>query len=254
MSATLAMKNIKIRAFGSTTTVPKNAIAKMMYYLHCVSVVIDYHDLKLTNYKNYDEIKAAKLLEIYVMAKLLNPSLFIEKGIFIVDKKLIIDADNQFYEITNETIGLHASKEIVIEGKTVKVLKLMACNDDWLSRHYFKPINEIEDLVNHIKIDESRNYHSQIIDTQTSIRDEDLVITKEFKCCPVTISCPFCRRIITTKTKSKFCCCALCCFLTCTLLYFPVQLCYKRNIFCCNIAHKCPNCGRIIGYYNACED
>ena len=228
MSATLAMKNIKIRAFGSTTTVPKNAIAKMMYYLHCVSVVIDYHDLKLTNYKNYDEIKAAKLLEIYVMAKLLNPALFIEKGIFIVDKKLIIDADNQFYEITNETIGLHASKEIVIEGKTVKVVKLMACNDDWLSRHYFKPINEIEDLVNHIKIDE--------------------------KCCPVTISCPFCRRIITTKTESKFCCCALCCFLTCTLLYFPVQLCYKRNIFCCNVAHKCPNCGRIIGYYNACED
>ena len=54
MSATLAMKNIKIRAFGSTTTVPKNAIAKMMYYLHCVSVVIDYHDLKLTNYKNYE--------------------------------------------------------------------------------------------------------------------------------------------------------------------------------------------------------
>ena len=87
MSATLAMKNIKIRAFGSTTTVPKNAIAKIMYYLHCVSVVIDYHDLKLTNYKNYDEIKAAKLLEIYVMAKLLNPALFIEKGIFIVDKK-----------------------------------------------------------------------------------------------------------------------------------------------------------------------
>ena len=237
MSATLAMKNIKIRAFGSTTTVPKNAIAKMMYYLHCVSVVIDYQDLNLTNYKNYDEIKAAKLLEIYVMAKLLNPALFIEKGIFIVDKKLIIDADNQFYEITNETIGLHASKEIVIEGKTVKVVKLMACNDDWLSRHYFKPINEIEDLVNHIKIDESRNYHSQIIDTQTSIRDD-----------------PFCRRIITTKTESKFCCCALCCFLTCTLLYFPVQLCYKRNIFCCNVAHKCPKCGRIIGYYNACED
>ena len=70
MSATLAMKNIKIRAFGSTTRVPKNAIAKIMYYLHCVSVVIDYQDLKLTNYKNYDEIKAAKLLEIYVMAKL----------------------------------------------------------------------------------------------------------------------------------------------------------------------------------------
>jgi len=44
MSATLGMKNIKVKAFGSTTTVPNNAIARLMYYLDCVYVVIDYED------------------------------------------------------------------------------------------------------------------------------------------------------------------------------------------------------------------
>ena len=69
MSATLAMKNVKVRAFGTTTTVPDNAIAKLMYYLHCVSVVIDYHDRTLTDYQNYDELTSEELLAIYLLAK-----------------------------------------------------------------------------------------------------------------------------------------------------------------------------------------
>ena len=70
MSATLALKNVKIRAFGNTTTIPNNAIAKMMYYLHCVSVVIDYHDRTLTDYQNYDELTGEQLLAIYLLVKL----------------------------------------------------------------------------------------------------------------------------------------------------------------------------------------
>ena len=85
----MGKKNIKVKAFGSTTTVPNNAIARLMYYLDCVYVVIDYEDRTLTDYQNYNEISGEKFVEIYHQAKLMNPSKFIKDGIFIVDQKFL---------------------------------------------------------------------------------------------------------------------------------------------------------------------
>ncbi len=57
---------------------------------------------------------------------------------------MLVDSNNQFYRIEDERIGIHVSQELIIGGSSVKVLKLMACNDTWLSRNYFNPIKEIE--------------------------------------------------------------------------------------------------------------
>ena len=99
MSATFAMKNVKVRAFGTLTTVPNNAIAKLMYYLDCVATVIDYHDRTLTDYANYNELSGEELVTVYQVAKLLNPSLFINAGIFTINQDLLFDTNNQFYEM-----------------------------------------------------------------------------------------------------------------------------------------------------------
>ena len=120
MSATLARKNLQIRAFGSKANVPKNPIANLMYYLNCVATVIDYHDPLLTDYHNYDLLSGEELLAVYQLATLLNPQLFIQAGIFIVDQNLLLDFSNQFYEITDETIGIHVNSEIIIGGKSFK--------------------------------------------------------------------------------------------------------------------------------------
>jgi len=125
MSATLAMKNVKVRAFGTKVTVPNNAMASLMYYLDCVSTVIDYKDRSLTDFQNYDELTGEELVAVYALAKIFHPSIFINAGIFIIDQKLLFGNSNQFYEITDETIGFHANREIVIGGKVRKVLKLM---------------------------------------------------------------------------------------------------------------------------------
>jgi hypothetical protein len=126
MSATLGMKNIKVRAFGELTNVPNNAIARLMYYLDCVAAVIEYNDRTLTDYQNYDVLSGEELLAVYQLAKKYDPSFFKKNGIFIVSQNLLSDTDNQFYEITDETVGFHVNKEIIIGGKTVKVLKVMA--------------------------------------------------------------------------------------------------------------------------------
>lgn len=250
MSSTLAMKNIKVRAFGTLTNVPNNAIAKLMYYLHCVATVIDYNDPTLTDYQNYNELSGEELLAVYNIAKLLNPSIFCNAGIFIVNPNLLFDLDNQFYEIYDETIGFHVNKEIMIGGKLVKVLKVMACNHIWLSNNYYMPIKEIDRLV----IDIKNSYQSQTINTDNSFGEKQVIITRtEFRSYPITMTCPFCRSLITTKTESKLNFVACCCCLFFTLLYCCVQLCSNRNVCCCDIIHKCPKCGSILGHYNSCD-
>ena len=88
MSATFAMKNVKVRAFGTETTVPNNAIALLMYYLDCVSTVIEYKDSRLTDYQNYDELSGEELVTVYELAKLFHPSIFINAGNFYCRSKI----------------------------------------------------------------------------------------------------------------------------------------------------------------------
>ena len=51
MEVTLVADKLNISGFGSTTQVPNNDIAKLMYYIDCVCTVIDYKkDSFLTDY------------------------------------------------------------------------------------------------------------------------------------------------------------------------------------------------------------
>ena len=251
MSATLAMKNIKVRAFGTTTTVPNNSIALLMYYLNCVATVIDVDDRRLTDYQNFDELSGEELVTVYALAKVFHPSIFINAGIFIVDPKLLFDTSNQFYEITDETIGVHVNTEIMIGGKVRKVRKLMACNNKWLSENYFMPIQELDDIVR--RVEEENNYRSQVVTTTTTAYIEKPVyVNTNFKSSSVSMTCPFCRKTITTKTKAKINFLACFCCLMFNILYCCVQICGGKNPCCCDISHICPNCGKIVGHYDSC--
>ena len=53
MSASLNYQSLDVRPFGETTTVPNDDLAKLMYYLQCVSVVIRLDGFeRYTDYKN----------------------------------------------------------------------------------------------------------------------------------------------------------------------------------------------------------
>ena len=236
MSATLGMKNTTVKMFGGKANVPNNTMAKLMYYLHCVVTVIQYENSVLTDYQNYDELSGKELLAVYDVAKLLNPSLFINAGIFILDQRLLVDTDNQFYEITDETVGVHVNQEIMIGGRSVKVLKIMACNMLWLHRNYYRPIQEIDSLI--------RDYLAK--EQKTPITSPD------YGSVPITMTCPYCEKYIKTKTEDKFQILACVCCLIFSIFYCCFQICRERNLCCCNTSHRCPNCGKYLGSYDAC--
>ena len=236
MSATLGMKNTTVKMFGGKANVPNNIMAKLMYYLHCVVTVIQYENSVLTDYQNYDELSGKELLAVYDVAKLLNPSLFINAGIFILDQRLLVDTDNQFYEITDETVGVHVNQEIMIGGRSVKVLKIMACNMLWLNRNYYRPIQEIDSLI--------RDYLAK--EQKTPITSPD------YGSVPITMTCPYCEKYIKTKTEDKFQILACVCCLIFSIFYCCFQICREKNLCCCNTSHRCPNCGKYLGSYDAC--
>ena len=62
------LKNTGVKMFGYKIVIPDNALAKIMYYLNCVAVVIDYQDSVLTDYKNYGELSEEQLLIVYELA------------------------------------------------------------------------------------------------------------------------------------------------------------------------------------------
>ena len=152
------VQNSRVYAFGERTSVPNDNVAKLMYYLSCVDIVINYNEIdRLTDYQNYDLLTKDDMVELFKLVLLFNPKIFIDAGIFIIDESLLpYDLDNQFYKITDERIGIYVNDEIMIGGRNVKVLKVMACNEDWLVRNYYRPWKNLFELYDQYKRSQTR--------------------------------------------------------------------------------------------------
>ena len=262
MSATLGVNKLKIEAYGTKTTVPDNNIAKLMYYLDCVLIVIEYdRNSKLTDYQHYYNLNNEEKKAVVQLAILFNPKLFIDEGIFVVNSDLLPDSlGNKFYKITDETIGVHVNQQVMIGGRAVKVLNIMACNSSWLNRNYFIPLERIRNEIRNRSLPTQQNYLNS--ETRVIPYNQPIVVnqytpaiirTYEFGTNPITITCPFCKIPITTETECEFNCCSCClCLLVGCLFFMCIQLCRGKSICCNDIIHRCPNCRRYLGKYSSC--
>ena len=75
----------------------------------------------------------------------------------------------------------------------------------------------------------------------------------EYKTTPVCITCPSCRRNMTTVITKRFNCCAcLLCYCTGILCFICIQLCRGKDFCCYDVDHTCPHCNAIVGTYTPC--
>ena len=168
MSATLGYSQLKFERIGVKTTVPNNDVAKLMYYLSCVLNVIKYEqqNSKLTDYANYYNLNEEEKDVLLSLVLLFNPAIFLEAKIFLVAPSLLTNNNaNDFFKITDERIGIHVSEQIMIGGKSVKVMKIMVCSQSWLEKYYFIPfkncLEEKNNERNNVAIYSSRNISSR---------------------------------------------------------------------------------------------
>ena len=138
MSLDLNYQSLGVKTTGSSTTVPDNNLAKLMYYLDCVFAVIlsDDDTDRYTDYHNYDLLSAEEEQVVLGLVALFNPKIMIKLGLFIIDSRFLLsNKDNEFFEITDSRLGIHVNSEVMIGGVYRKVKNVMFCNNYWINQY-----------------------------------------------------------------------------------------------------------------------
>jgi hypothetical protein len=183
--------------------------------------------------------------------------------LLLVQDLLPDSSGNKFYKITDERIGVHVSQQVMIGGRAVKVLNIMACNSSWINRNYITPLERITNEIKNRSLQTQQNYpainseqrvitysNRQVVVNQST---PTIIGTSEFGTSPISLNCPFCYRPITTDTECECNGCSCClCLLTCCICYMCIQSCRGKSVCCCDYTHKCPNCGHFLGKYSSC--
>ena len=81
----------------------------------------------------------------------------------------------------------------------------------------------------------------------------NIVANQAFGTQPVSITCQFCNKPVTTTVNKTCNCCTCClCWVTGLFVWICIQCCRKKEINCCDATHYCPNCGQMLGHYESC--
>ena len=84
MNIGLTSKRIAVRDTTREVFIPGNPKAKLMYYLNCISVVLNTNKLsRYINYSQYYLIPDSEIPEIVALALLFSPEIMIKSRIFI---------------------------------------------------------------------------------------------------------------------------------------------------------------------------
>lgn len=145
--AVLVRQGVHVEAIGSSVTIPNNNIAKLMYYLNCMSACLeDFIPAEFTNYSKYASLDNETRAAVVAIAILLDPEQILGKVVFVVkpNNPILQGSSNKFYKITEATQVLagRATFEgaILIEGRTVEVSKIMFCTEDWYKKFLLDPL------------------------------------------------------------------------------------------------------------------
>ena len=142
MSLDLGFQSLDVKLTGKTVYVPDNYLAKLMYYLSCVAVVLEINENnKLLEYQNYYLLSEKEEELVVIFAILFSPKILKEKYLFLVGEKFVPPGTgNEFFELTNNKFGVHISSEVIIGGVSRKVLQFMGCTESWLEKNYYNPL------------------------------------------------------------------------------------------------------------------
>ena len=102
----------------------------------------------------------------------------VDLSLFIVSSNLVPNGKpNEFYQITDDKIRVHVNSEVVIGGRVIKVLKIMACTEDWINRYYFNPV----DSYSNPQIKSGNNYNTY----RTTNNSNNRVNNPCIRCCKI---------------------------------------------------------------------
>ena len=148
MQANLGYNKFTVKDNSVDINIPDNDVARLMYYLQCVSSVLKYNGFsQYTNYNAYYLLSNEDKINLLKLAIIFNPDIMMKVGVFVKHEDL--DLGNRFFEITDEEMKIHANREIVIGGIRTNVLKIMFFKSSWADRNYYSPKSRLtEEILN----------------------------------------------------------------------------------------------------------
>ena len=142
MAALMNRTQVGLKATGSTTSVPRNAKARLMYYFNCMCTVLDMDsddgDRRLRDFSNYHRLTENETDALLLLCVLLSPDTLLGKCIFQNDS-MCGNSGNEFYELSSVSRTLMVSRSVVIDGQVREVEKIMTYKMSWLRENYEEP-------------------------------------------------------------------------------------------------------------------
>lgn len=135
-----------MKATGSSTAVPNNCKAKLMYYLSClcgcVEAESDPFSRRFTDYKNnYSSLSYEEEGRLLDLCSTLSPDKL--TGIFIPAGNSDIGAQNEFFELSAVDTKLLVTESFAIGGQQRRVCKIMMYKDSWIENYYYDPLRAL---------------------------------------------------------------------------------------------------------------
>lgn len=143
MAALGSRLNVWVKESGRKVIVPDNDVAKLMYYLYCVTLGcgMDIIQDDLVDYAQYYCLSATRKDAVFKAAFVYSPDEFKNKPLF-VDEDIPGATDNTFYEV-NTVLDLVAVQENIMLGGTLQpASKVIIVKEKWLENNYYGPMRQ----------------------------------------------------------------------------------------------------------------
>ena len=137
---------IQVKNTSSAATVPNDPIAKLMYYLNCISTCVEANDdstiRRLRDYKNYSSLSSEEEAMLLILCLALSPDTLIGTILFPMEE--LERFDNEFYEVSAVSTKLVVAESLLIGGQQKRVTKIMMFKKRWLENNYINPLLSIQ--------------------------------------------------------------------------------------------------------------
>jgi len=144
--ATASALSLNVKEYGVNTIIPDDDIARLMYYLNCVTIGVGLDILQddIVRYKDYNRLSATRIAVVFKTAVELSPDVFIGKILFRDDEGEVTGSSpNNFVSISAACDVVSIQSDIIIAGKVQNVTKVMFFKSSWLKKFYTEPVERI---------------------------------------------------------------------------------------------------------------
>lgn len=145
-------RQLQVEDVSVNASVPSDSVARLMYYLGCVSGVLDgCVPSNLTNYRRYGSLSPSERALVIRLACELSPD---KVPLFIPVSNLPEGNSNMFFkfsslEQTVTALGIRAGGAEMMAlqrsiGNKQRLIEVMAYTQQWLNKNYLEPLMDIK--------------------------------------------------------------------------------------------------------------